>query len=56
MKIASQILKKIITVTFDSSLLLFPYVDIILLAFALSKRRKRSKYQSRSIQGIIARK
>ena len=42
MKIASKILKKIITVTFDSSLLLFP-LCYYLACFCTFKKKKKKK-------------
>ena len=43
MKIASKILKKIITVTFDSSLLLFPLCCYYLACFCTFKKKKKKK-------------
>ena len=43
MKIASQILKRIITVTFDSSLLLFPLCWYYLACFCTVKKKKKTK-------------
>ena len=43
MKIVSKILKKIITVTFDSSLLLFPLCCYYLACFCTFKKKKKKK-------------
>ena len=49
MKIASQILKKMITVTFDSSLLLFPVQCKACKTFAFKDKLKWKKQQQASL-------
>ena len=47
-KIAHQIFKKNITVSFDSSLFYSNYVDFIFLAFALSRRSCKKAFLGRA--------